>query len=769
MSGRYPIRATALILVVVLGCRGAQRPSTGAPLSVFHDLAREAVSADAEYPAWVIHLASPAGAAHATRGFHRELLPSADWPHAAAETRADITLDLGFPKPRSVVLDIEPYPGLGAQTLDLHLNGAPITRLELAPGRRRYAAALPTAKQAQGSNTLGLSFAGGAPPAHGRRPLAARLYSLAVGDEGNPWMRGLGGEGAPPALDVTRGRGAPRLVQAGPSRLHYVLRLPGSAELLFGPRVTGTDPVSFRVTMNAGAGEAQSWSARLGPGAAGPEVRLQLGTQAGVIARLTLEVAGEGPGPSWAAWEAPRIVGREPPEGAPPPRDREVEDTTAALRRSLADVSVVLVILDAAGARHFGCYGYPRNTTPEIDAIAAEGLVFERAYTVAVNTRLAMAALWTSQYPDHNGSGVLTNVRLPAERLRLAQVLSKAGIHAAAAVANANANPGLGYDAGFGEFHSLYEGWGVAGGRVFRPFLRRFLEERRRSGGRFFLYLHYQEPHFPYDPPRRFLRRFLPASVTPLARGRAYALVHTVPKGTPRPFPSPEELEKLVAMYDANLAFGDHHVGWLRDAMKSAGLWDRAVIIVTADHGEALGEHGVIGHNDQVYEDSARIPLIVRFPPGLGPRGTRVRELVDLVDLAPTVLDIFGLAGQHGADAAFQGRSLLTAASGGPGKPMTLIRGVSPAADYALVDDWLKVVVPGDTVQGRRQEMYDLRGDAREGTDLAPRDPLRAEYQRQKLYRWVLALRPDAAGAGSERVRLSPEIRENLRALGYVN
>ena len=121
-------------------------------------------------------------------------------------------------------------------------------------------------------------------------------------------------------------------------------------------------------------------------------------------------------------------------------------------------------------------------------------------------------------------------------------------------------------------------------------------------------------------------------------------------------------------------------------ALEAEGLWEKTVVIVAADHGEELFEHGWIGHNVQLYEPSVRVPLVVRFPSGTGPRGVRVGELVDLLDLAPTIADVFGVLGKGGSDKAFQGRSLLPVALGAPGKPMALSRTVWDRPRYGLRD-----------------------------------------------------------------------------------
>jgi arylsulfatase A-like enzyme len=128
---------------------------------------------------------------------------------------------------------------------------------------------------------------------------------------------------------------------------------------------------------------------------------------------------------------------------------------------------VLFVILDAGRARSFGAYGYPRETTPQIDRLAAEGVVFERVYTPAVYTLGAMSSIWTSQYPDRHHSEVSFSARLPKDRLTLAELLSAQGVHTVGFVANAVAGKLFGFDRGFSEFHEVFRTIGSRGD-VFR-------------------------------------------------------------------------------------------------------------------------------------------------------------------------------------------------------------------------------------------------------------------------------------------------------------
>jgi arylsulfatase A-like enzyme len=202
----------------------------------------------------------------------------------------------------------------------------------------------------------------------------------------------------------------------------------------------------------------------------------------------------------------------------------------------------------------------------------------------------------------------------------------------------------------------------------------------------------------------------------------------------------------------------------LRRALEAEGLLERTIVIVAADHGEGLMEHGWIGHNVQLYEPSVRVPLIVRFPAGRGPSGKRVKPFVSLLDLGPTIADLFGVMGRGGSERQFQGRSLLGVIGGGPGRPAVLSRTVWDRPRYALRDERYKFI--NDPRNGDEQ-LYDLDADPGETRNLTATDPLRSAYYRQALQHWTLGLaRPEAAaGVGRSFTR---EQCENLKSMGYL-
>jgi arylsulfatase A-like enzyme len=752
------------------GCTRACRP---APKAVVYDLVARSAVAETWSAADVLRFGTLAAEPRLAEGFHRES-GAAGEPFLWSKPQAEVLYRWDAPAPRVAILDLAPYRGVAEPSVEVLLNGTPVERLRLNDTRHRYRIALPAGPQRAGENRLRFVFSGAASPSEtevtslDRRLLSAAFYTLVTAPASDESAEDLLAREAPRPFAVGDEKGVPTLTLLGPSAVRYALELPQGAELRFTPRLeamarAAAGSASFRVLVESeNGGEREAWSRVLEARTAPLEEQVvKLPGRTGEIVRVSLAVEAAGrPRFAWGRFVAPRVLGRagRDPLAAVPlaPEDDARAD---ALRRALAGSNVLLVILDAARAASFGAYGYPRATTPEIDRIAKEGVVFERVYTPAVYTLGAMSSIWTSQYPDRHHSEVSFSARLPKDRLTLAELLAAQGIHTGGFVANAVAGKMFGFDRGFTDFDEVFATLGSSGAS-FRKVLPPWLAGNRER--RFFAYVHFREPHFPYDPEPPFDTRFGPDGPIPKEARRTEAFFKDVSQGR-RPF-SAEEREHLVRLYDGNLAFADQEVGEIRRALEAEGLWEKTVVIVSADHGEELYERGWVGHNVHVYEPSVHVPLVVRFPRETGPAGARIAELADLLDLAPTIADVFGVRGKGGSAEAFQGRSLLPVALGAPGKAAVLSRTIWDRPRYALSDSRFKFFY--DTRTGE-ERLYDMIADPGESSDLAAAQPLRASYYRQALHQWTLDLarRP---GSGGEEASVSPEQCENLKALGYI-
>ncbi len=748
---------------------------TPKPKLVVLDLAQRVGVAERWSGRDMILFGSPAAEPNLVAGFFREANVDPGSPFVWAGAQAEVSMTWAQVAPRQVLLDVAPYKGVVGQSAEIRLNGTLVTSLKLNDTRYRYAFGLPVPAQKAGENRLAFTFKATSSPSRldphnpDTRELAAAFYSLTIGAGSDPGLEDLLGRDAPRAFAVTQTAGVPRLDVVGPSVVRYALRVPKDAELRFTPALdpaarAAASSVSFSVSVEAdGQAERELWSRTIGvkdPPAG--EVTVDLGSEAGRIVRLGLHVGGGLGGRfAWGSWTAPRILAREPGPALERPTFTASENARGdALRGGLRGKNVVLIILDAARAQSFGAYGYARPTTPEIDRIAKEGVVFERAFTPAVYTLGAMSSVWTSQPPDRHHSAVAFSARLPKDRLTLAEVLSARGVATGGFVANAVAGTAFGFERGFGDFRETFKDLG-SGAAGFATVVPPWLDGKK--GQPFFLYVHYREPHFPYDPPAPFDTRFGPDG--PIAKKTRGESDWIEDLNQARRAPRPGEIEHLVRLYDGNLAYVDQAVGRLRQALEERKLWDESLVIVAADHGEGMFEHGWIGHNVQLYEPSVHVPLIVRFPKGAA-AGQRVGSLVDLTDLAPTIAEAFGALGQGGTEREFEGRSLLPVVGGAPGRTAVLSRTVWDRPIYALRDQRFKFVY--DTRTGAEQ-LFDLEADPGETKSLAAAQAVRSAYYRQALHHWTFVLARRGAAGPADQAKPTPEQCENLRALGYVN
>lgn len=760
-------------LVLVLAAAFAFSACRRTPPEVVYDLAARIGIADRWSSRQVLLFGTPSAEPHQAEGFYREATAGAGDTFLWARGEAEVSLNFPSVAPRSAIVDMAPYERVRGQSAEVLLNGRSVGRFTLNDSRHRYAVALPADAQRVGENRLRFVFAATASPSEAagnadKRQLSAAFHSLVVGDAGDTGIDDLLRRDAPAAFGATSRGGVPALQQVGPSVVRYAIRLPRDAELRFTPELHPVAAASaasalFKVTVQKeGAPEEELWSARVGPGAEAPgEVAFRVPGREGDLAVLALHMSG-GDRFAWGVWNAPRVTGTGAPREDAPRAEKD-ERRGDRLREAAKGLNVVLVILDAARADHFGAYGYPRATTPEIDRIAAEGVVFERVYTPAVYTLGAMASVWTSQPPDRHHGDVSFSARLPKDRLTLAELLTARGIATAGFVANTVAGGLNGFDRGFSEFHEVWRTIGSRGD-VFRQAVPPWLDGN--GGRRFFAYIHFREPHSPYDPEPPFDTRFGPDGPIPKAARRPPGDSWIVDVNQGRRTLTPAEADHLVRLYDGNLAYADREVGELRRALESRGLWDKTVVIVAADHGEALLDHGWIGHNVQLYEESARVPLIVRFPPAAGVGGRRVEALSDLLDLGPTIADVFGVLGQGGSERAFTGRSLLPVIEGAGGKPSTLTRTIWDRPIYARVDGSHKLIY--DTRTGAMR-LFDLAADPGEKSDRAADRPVAAAFHRQALHETIARLSRRPSADDAEQARMTREQCENLKALGYLS
>jgi len=418
--------------------------------------------------------------------------------------------------------------------------------------------------------------------------------------------------------------------------------------------------------------------------------------------------------------------------------------------------NLLLITIDTLRADRVGWMGYERDTTPLLDARAVEGQVFEAAIAQAPWTRPSIATLMTGLHPSTVGL-TCHNFRvpkgecdvLPQSMTTLAETLRGVGHRTAGFVANINVDPIFGFDQGFREYVSISEllsaedpdwrmknTWKSGGTELLTDRAIQWLDG---GGGDepFFLYLHYLDPHEPYDPPAEDAALFPVASY---GEGKTPA---------------------MEAAYDAEIHFVDRELERLFARLDRDGLWETTAVLIVSDHGEEFEEHGGWYHGYTVFDEQLRVPMLAWWP-GIEPG--RFGEQVRILDVMPTVLDLLGVA----PASPLQGRSLLP-----------LVRGEAWSEDGALSElgyrplasfrspPWKLIVneATGDV------QLFDVERDPAETADLAAENPgVVAELLERRR---ELALANEGLGSNFERdaagVSISPEQIERLEALGYVD
>ena len=464
--------------------------------------------------------------------------------------------------------------------------------------------------------------------------------------------------------------------------------------------------------------------------------------------------------------------------------------------RATRPKNVVLLTLDTTRPDQLGCYGNPRVATPNLDSLAREGMLFERAFTPVPSTLPAHASILTGMLPARHGVHDNGVYQLPDSATTLAEMLAQHGYATAAFVSAFVLDAQFGLAQGFDHYDgkvtlplappaeapapdSVPEGLRRWYAQLASPFERTAQDVTRAAtawlagaGDRpFFLWVHYFDPHEPYRPPDPWRTKYDPGYEGPLdGTARAYHRLLRE-RGLRRGDPAAQRAtEHMIALYDGEISAMDEAIGALLDALRQHGRLDQTLVVVVGDHGEAFGEHEQIWeHNGELYDEVMHVPLLIRRPEGRS-GGQRVRELVSSIDVAPTVLDALGIA----VPAEIEGRSLLAGAGAHAARSLLLEarRGQqvhpTPESLLGLRTDRHKLILhltADDRVLARA--LFDLATDPAERQRIASREPaltdsLEAEIRTQQ--REAEANRAALPARGLDKMT-----SDALRALGYID
>ena len=470
--------------------------------------------------------------------------------------------------------------------------------------------------------------------------------------------------------------------------------------------------------------------------------------------------------------------------------------------------NILLIVMDSARAANFSCYGYSRPTTPNLDKFAQDGVLFEQAIAEGCWSLPVHTSLFTGVYPLCHGITTSKDA-LPDGYPTLARMLKDNGYYTCCFTNNAYVSSHYGLIQGFEKVDEVWRAMQKRG--VERPLglrmikqlekrdrlarsliqgiklvrrLKKMFRQKQRltdSGAKltneriqkwmneewdrsrpFFMFVNFMEVHEKYDPPHPFDRRFMPSWYSPRRVAKVSPNKSEVLSG--RNKRRKEDLEILQALYDGEMNYLDHRLGELFQFLKSKGIQDETLIVVTADHGEGLGEHDHLGHRKALFEELVHVPLLIRYP-RLFPAGSRVPYQVQLADLVPTFLDIAGVSVDKSRMNGFQSLRAL---------PQQEIRPFTVAENTAIksLDGVVARMIRTRTHKyiwksSEQHELYDLVNDPGETKNVSGEQPEIARHLHAQLEEWQRA----HAGQQTEKRESDADevVEERLRALGYMS
>jgi len=427
--------------------------------------------------------------------------------------------------------------------------------------------------------------------------------------------------------------------------------------------------------------------------------------------------------------------------------------------------NVILITLDTTRADHLSCYGYSRNTSPNLDKFAGENLLFTYAYSTSTWTLPGHASIFTGMYVSRHGARLHEEGRirfgsnricpLQGSAVTLAEILQERGYTTLGVTAGPMLNKVFGLHQGFHFYDDLAA---IRRADEVNEVVFRHLSVIKSP---FFLFINYFDPHRSYAPPPPFDTLFsTPGKSKPALSEVAIVdqvLLHNRPL-------TAEEQEHFSSQYDGEIAYMDKHLGLFLDKIKALDFYGSSYIIITADHGECLGEHNLVGHDLSLHQPVLRVPLVVKYPRFAGP-GAVDQRMVEIVDILLALLFDLGIEPpQEVQGVPFFGRKLMSFAEGC--RNSDHVRAFGGRFDRSLqasIRDGKKLILSssGD------YEFYDLVSDPLENTNLIGSDRRSAEKLKRMMSQFHSSF--EHAGAAGSHIEAPEEIGKKLKALGYIN
>ncbi len=403
-----------------------------------------------------------------------------------------------------------------------------------------------------------------------------------------------------------------------------------------------------------------------------------------------------------------------------------------------SDLNVLFFTLDTTRADHIGCYGYPHIKTPNIDGLAADGILFQNATSQCPLTLPSHSSMFTGSYPFFHGVRDNGGFYLGEDQVTLAEVLRQAGWATSAFIGAFVLDSRWGINQGFDYYYDNFDfakykkisldSVQREGGEVIQAFFEWY---EKSSPSRFFSWIHLYDPHSPYEPPEPYKTHY-------------------------------EQQE--YGLYDGEIAYADYLIGRVLDSLKDKGVLEKTIVVVVGDHGESLGEHQESSHGFFIYDATVSVPMIIRIP-SAELRGKTIAAQVENVDLMPTLCEVLGLP----VPGAVQGQSLLPLIAGR--KPLKDREAYSESYYPRYHYGWSELKSLRTSgykfVQAPRPELYDLTLDPREKDNIFSRESTLAEKFARNLERLEQKMsRKGIENRGPQQ--LDADSREKLMALGYI-
>ncbi len=417
--------------------------------------------------------------------------------------------------------------------------------------------------------------------------------------------------------------------------------------------------------------------------------------------------------------------------------------------------NVLIITIDTLRADHLGFHGYPRATSPRLDKLAGESVVFEWAYAPIATTLPSHTSMFTGVYPHEHG--VLANIKdgrsyqRRKDLMTLAELFQRAGYATQAVVAATPLRPQFGLNTGFDGYNAPANKQQSAEKTTKQALVA--LDELAASKKPGLLWVHYFDPHGPYNPPVEFLSKFRMDDAM-----RADLAERKFAARSQRPTGQWNMLEAGIDSYDGEIAFTDTQIHRFLKAAEESRWLENAIVVVLADHGEGLNQHGVAGHG-LVWEEQLHVPMMLRIP-GVEPR--RIGTLASLVDFAPTLLHVLDLPGED--DFLEQVSGVNRFRSDLRHDEIRLLGQQSPrqsdaeAIGYSLRADQWKLHMSAEN----DASLYDLSEDPFELIDVAAKNPRVVDKLTAELSEMLRGQLREVQTEG-----VSKTIERDLRALGY--